>query len=58
MAFPTFPELQQTFGEQVRSMHGEYVQTAGPEVRGIVEVLRRDWGARIVTGIRRGPARG
>ena len=49
MAFPTFLELQQTFGEQVLSMNGEYVHTTGPDVRGIVEVLRRDWGARIVT---------
>lgn len=48
MAFPTFPELQQTFGKQVLSMNGEYVHTTGPDVRGIVEVLRRDWGARIV----------
>lgn len=49
MAFPTFPQLQQEFGEQVQSMRGEYVHTAGPDVRGIVDVLRRDWGARIVT---------
>lgn len=49
MAFPTFLELQQTFGEQVLSMNGEYVHTTGPNIRGIVEVLRRDWGARIVT---------
>ncbi len=49
MAFPTFLELEQTFGEQVQSMRGAYVQTAGPDVRGMVEVLRRDWGARIVT---------
>src|SRR5258708_38575513 len=49
MAFPAFPELQRMFGEQVHSMHGEYVHTTGPDVRGIVEVLLRDWEARIVT---------
>ena len=49
MAFPAFLELQRMFGEQVHSMHGEYVHTAGPDVRGIVEVLLRDWEARIVT---------
>src|SRR5258708_424530 len=49
MAFPAFPELRRMFGEQVHSMHGEYVHTTGPDVRGIVEVLLRDWEARIVT---------
>jgi Ni,Fe-hydrogenase III large subunit/Ni,Fe-hydrogenase III component G len=49
MAFPAFPELQQRFGQQVLSMDGEYVNLAGPDVRALVEVLRRDWGARIVT---------
>jgi Ni,Fe-hydrogenase III component G len=49
MAFPTHAELRRTFGEQVQGMHGGYVCTAGPDVRGIVEVLRRDWEARIVT---------
>ena len=52
--FPTFPELQQTFGEHVRWMRAEsdgqlYLDVAGPDVRGFVEYLRRERGARIVT---------
>jgi len=52
--FPTFQELQEMFGELVVSMgtesdHHLYVDIGGPDVRGIVEHLLREHGARIVT---------
>ena len=52
--FPEAAALQELFGEQVLSMRTGsdehlYLVTGGPDIRGIVEHLRRDHGARIVT---------
>src|SRR6202049_1869013 len=52
--FPTFPELRQALGGQVEAMRAEnaheiYLRAVGPDVRAIVEHLRSEYEARVVT---------